>query len=248
MGNQYDFSSKEELVQSFVVNPDGTIVSDGRKIEVAAKGDPGRTPQKGIDYFDGDDGIGIPPDHEWEGTKLRFQNPDGFWETFVNLKGDKGDDGYTPKKGVDYRDGEPGKTPVKGVDYRDGEDGHTPVKGEDYDDGKDGAPGVEPEEMARIRIDLGLMKDAIAEMKQIIADVKARVAQVKDGDAGYTPKKGVDYNDGKDGYTPIKDVDYRDGEDAKIPESVTMTVITDVKLINGALSVKRQDVKIYLKD
>lgn len=41
-------------------------------------------------------------------------------------KGDPGDDGYTPVKGVDYFDGEPGidgKTPVKGVDYFDGEDG-----------------------------------------------------------------------------------------------------------------------------
>lgn len=38
----------------------------------------------------------------------------------------KGEDGYTPQKGVDYFDGEDGK------DGKDGEDGYTPVKGTDY--------------------------------------------------------------------------------------------------------------------
>ena len=66
------------------------------------------------------------------------------------VKGEKGDPGYTPIKGVDYFDGKDGKdgyTPVKGVDYFDGEpgpagkDGYTPVKGVDYFDGKDGKDG-----------------------------------------------------------------------------------------------------------
>lgn len=62
------------------------------------KGDPGYTPIKGVDYFDGEKGE----------------------------KGDKGDPGYTPVKGVDYHDGEKGNdgyTPVKGIDYFDGKDG-----------------------------------------------------------------------------------------------------------------------------
>lgn len=45
------------------------------------------------------------------------------------LKGDPGEPGHTPVKGVDYFDGAPGK------------DGYTPVKGVDYFDGKDGADG-----------------------------------------------------------------------------------------------------------
>lgn len=62
--------------------------------------------------------------------------------------GDKGDDGapgHTPVKGVDYFDGakgdkgDPGYTPVKGVDYFDGADGYTPVKGVDYFDGINGS-------------------------------------------------------------------------------------------------------------
>lgn len=69
-------------------------------------------------------------------------------ETFI--KGDKGDDGYTPIKGIDYFDGKDGYTPVKGVDYfdgvdgqngRDGQDGYTPRKGIDYFDGQNGKDG-----------------------------------------------------------------------------------------------------------
>lgn len=53
-------------------------------------------------------------------------------------KGDKGD---KPIAGIDFpipKDGEDGYTPKKGVDYFDGEDGYTPKKGVDYFDGKDG--------------------------------------------------------------------------------------------------------------
>ena len=78
----------------------------------------------------------------------------------IGETGPKGEDGYTPIKGVDYFDGAPGTpgkdgangkdgkdgyTPIKGVDYFDGapgEPGYTPVKGVDYFDGKDGADGA----------------------------------------------------------------------------------------------------------
>jgi hypothetical protein len=56
----------------------------------------------------------------------------------ITLPGEPGENGVTPKKGVDYHDGEDGKTPVKGKDYRDGKDGITPKKGVDYKDGEDG--------------------------------------------------------------------------------------------------------------
>ena len=242
--NQYNFETPEKLIKSIIFK-DGKFYCNDQEVQVAAKGDPGKTPQKGVDYFDGIDGIGSPPDHKWDGTKIRFRNPDGTWGSFVNLQG-KGEAGYTPKKGVDYFDGEDGKTPEKGVDYKDGEDGKTPEKGVDYKDGEDGKPGVEPEEMARIRTDLGLMRESIKEMQEVVKAITKVAARVKDGDPGKTPEKGVDYFDGVDGYCPKKGVDYKDGEDAKIPESVTMTVITDVKLIDGALSIKRQDVKFYL--
>ena len=98
---------------------------------------------------------GSPPAHQWDGTKIRFQRPDGSWGKWVDLrgktggglKGDKGESGKTPVKGKDYFDGKNGKTPKKGVDYfdgKDGKDGYTPVKGKDYFDGAQGAQGSPP--------------------------------------------------------------------------------------------------------
>ena len=56
--------------------------------------------------------------------------------------GPKGEDGYTPVKGVDYFDGAPGEPGKDGAPGKDGKDGYTPVKGVDYFDGRDGADGA----------------------------------------------------------------------------------------------------------
>jgi len=32
---------------------------------------------------------GAPPEHEWDGTRLRFKNPNGTWGEYVELKADK---------------------------------------------------------------------------------------------------------------------------------------------------------------
>jgi hypothetical protein len=63
----------------------------------------------------------------------------------VGLKGDKGDDGYTPIKGIDYFDGQDGYTPVKGVDYFDGEQGIQGEKGETGLKGDTGLTGAKGE-------------------------------------------------------------------------------------------------------
>jgi hypothetical protein len=47
--------------------------------------------------FDGE--IGPKPAHEWSGTSLRFENPDGTFGMFVNLKGETGDIGPQGPKG-----------------------------------------------------------------------------------------------------------------------------------------------------
>ena len=84
--------------------------------------------------------------------KLRNPQADLWDKLLAQITQLKGDDGYTPKKGIDYftaaeidsiikhiRSQVPdGYTPVKGKDYRDGIDGYTPVKGKDYRDGVDG--------------------------------------------------------------------------------------------------------------
>lgn len=102
----------------------------------------GYTPQKGIDYFDGE-----------KGEPFRYID-----FTPQQLAALKGKDGYTPVKGKDYFDGYPGKdgyTPEKGVDYFDGKPGKagepgingiTPRKGIDYQDGVDGV-GIKTAEL-----------------------------------------------------------------------------------------------------
>lgn len=131
-----------------VTKTDGTSstfrVQNGSK---GSKGDPGYTPQKGIDYFDGQPGA-------------------------PGSDGQPGKDGYTPVKGKDYfdgKDGNPGKDGVsptvainsiagghrisitdasgtKTADVMDGamgEPGYTPVKGKDYFDGSPGRDGAD---------------------------------------------------------------------------------------------------------
>ena len=50
-----------------------------------------------VDEAKGDKGdkgeTGPMPDHQWKGTKLRFQKQDGEWGKFVELKGKPGEDG-----------------------------------------------------------------------------------------------------------------------------------------------------------
>jgi hypothetical protein len=36
---------------------------------------------------------GDPPKHEWDGSELRFENPDGTWGEWTNLRGPRGGGG-----------------------------------------------------------------------------------------------------------------------------------------------------------
>lgn len=88
---------------------------------------------KGTDGINGKSTYELAVDNGFVGTLDAF------------LLSQKGKDGYTPIKGIDYKDGEKGAdghTPIKGQDYFDGV---TPIKGVDYFDGAEGAspyPGV----------------------------------------------------------------------------------------------------------
>ena len=53
--------------------------------------------------------VGPSPEHEWEGTSLKFKNPDGSWGTATDLKGQKGDTGATGPQGIPGKDGQDGK-------------------------------------------------------------------------------------------------------------------------------------------
>lgn len=48
---------------------------------------------------------GPAPEHEWDGTKLRFKNPNGSWGPWIDLKGPKGEKGKDGKRGPPGRDG-----------------------------------------------------------------------------------------------------------------------------------------------
>ena len=75
--------------------------SDGKSVTIknGSKGNPGYTPQKNVDYFDGQNGQngkdGVSATHSWNGTTLTVSSASGT--SSANLKGDKGDTGE-----VDY--------------------------------------------------------------------------------------------------------------------------------------------------
>lgn len=111
----------------------------GKKGDVGNPGEPGKKPS-----------------HQWVGTVLKFENPDGSYDQGVNLLGPEGqavelqvttthiqwkysgEDTWNNLIALSDLKGADGVTPVKGVDYFDGDDGYTPQKNIDYFDGADG--------------------------------------------------------------------------------------------------------------
>lgn len=61
------------------------LIDELRRVEGIAAEVQARQGDKGDK---GDAGaVGRPPRHEWRGTKLRFENPDGTWGEWVDLQG-----------------------------------------------------------------------------------------------------------------------------------------------------------------
>ena len=72
------------------------------------KGEDGYTPQKGIDYDDGEDGREVEIQKSATHIQWRYEG-DSSWIDLISLTDLKGEDGYTPQKGTDYDDGTDGK-------------------------------------------------------------------------------------------------------------------------------------------
>jgi hypothetical protein len=110
----------------------------------------------------------------------------------------KGEDGYTPIKGVDYFDGKDGYTPIKGVDYFDGHDGYTPVKGVDYFDGKDGRDGQDGKDGINGKDGTSVAIDSITESDEdggenVVTFSDGKTLTVKNGSKGSKGDKGDAY-------------------------------------------------------
>jgi hypothetical protein len=87
----------------------GIAFGKGDKGDTGLKGAKGDTGDTGLKGDTGDTGLkgdagdtgqkGDVPEHSWSDTSIRFQNPNGSWGFFTNLKGDMGNTGERGLKG-----------------------------------------------------------------------------------------------------------------------------------------------------
>ena len=77
-----------------IQGPEGPQGPQGEK---GATGNPGPKGDTGDAGPAGADGApGLPPEHEWQGTALRFKEPDGSWGQAVDLRGPAGSSAMVP--------------------------------------------------------------------------------------------------------------------------------------------------------
>ena len=96
-------------------------------------------------------------------------------KTGLTIKGKDGDDGYTPKKGIDYFDGK------KGDNGKKGDDGYTPIKGIDYFDGAKGDKGNDgsPDTPQQISSKLNTLEEKLE--ISVIKGLKKALERIKSG-------------------------------------------------------------------
>lgn len=112
---------------------------------------------------------GDKPAHEWVGSRIRFENPDGSWGDFENLKGPKGNDGKPGKDGIHGARGIPGVGVPNG-----GAEGQvlTKFSGGDYDTywtdpGTGGAATSAPKLIATFTTDVST---AVGDLVRVVAE------------------------------------------------------------------------------
>jgi len=104
-GDSVDENEIASIVMGNINVPkDGKNGKDGEKGKIGptgrtgSQGDRGIMGVQGVKGEQGLEGIpgnpGITPKHEWKGTAVRFQEPDGAWGEWKNLMGMQGDRGY----------------------------------------------------------------------------------------------------------------------------------------------------------
>ena len=79
------------------MGPEGPMGRQGQNGRDGQNGKDGKDGHDGLDGVDGEQGPegpkGDKPKHEWKGTELRFEDPDGKWGKWVNLLGPTGGSG-----------------------------------------------------------------------------------------------------------------------------------------------------------
>lgn len=230
----------------------GIMHLDKKPINITLPGEPGKpgkTPKKGEDYDDGEDGIGMPPKHQWDGTKIRFEKPDGKWGVWVDLKGKEGDPGITPKKDIDYRDGEDGDDGIgrppahqwRGNKVRFQKPDKTwgewvDTKGEKGDEVIGPIGSMPTHEWRGTLIRFQNPDGSWSKW----TDLRGPAGKGLKGDPGDKPVKGIDYKIPKD------------GKNAVLPEALNITVLIDADLVldeGGAFKLKKKfaQIRIYPK-
>lgn len=82
--NRDKIKSNEKSLREFLSNEIGKIYEAIQYIELTP-GEKGDRGERGK--------IGRKPNHQWDGTKLRLENPDGTWGEWIDLRGKQGENG-----------------------------------------------------------------------------------------------------------------------------------------------------------
>jgi hypothetical protein len=181
--------------------------------------------------------------------KNGFEGTEEEW-----LESLKGEDGYTPVKGVDYFDGKDGAPGANGKDGADGKDGKDGVDGAKGADGKDGASISHYWNGTALVISSASGTSPGVDLKGAKGDTGPQGTKGDKGDKGDTgsqgaggpqgpkgdtgpqgPKgdkgdTGANGKDGADGKTPVKGTDYWTPADKA---AIVADVIAALPVYNG---------------
>lgn len=221
----------------------------GEKGDKGERGEAGYTPVKGKDYFDGVKGNdGVSATHSWNGTTLTITSASGT--SSANLKGEKGNDGYTPVKGKDYFDGVKGDTGEAGKDGVSASHswngttltitsasgtssanlkGETGTKGDKGDTGSQGVSITSVKQTTTSTADAGnnVITVSLSNGTTSTFNVK-NGSKGSQGEKGETGAKGDKGDTGAAGKTPVKGTDYYTAADkTEMKNSVIASLNTE---------------------
>lgn len=131
--NQYVYSGGFTKNRDLATNIKGVTGNSGEPGDVGPRGEPGAQGIRGLQGPEGPIGpkgdqgnIGLQgekgdkgdkPQHQWDGTSISFENPDGTQGVYIDIKGKDGLDGEIGPRGIE------GPRGIQGVQGIQGEDG-----------------------------------------------------------------------------------------------------------------------------